>query len=84
MKELTMTDLEQCFNEAKKRNAKYIAVRVTVPNCTMPETIINPRENFDEKLNYYKTAYNEDLTLKAFNKIRIHDFTIVYNEVCLV
>ena len=42
---------------------------------TKPEIIINESENFDSKLAYYKKAYNEDLTLKAFNGIKIIGFT---------
>lgn len=74
MQELTLLDLENCFNEAKEKGYKYVAVLVTVPNCSMPELIINHKDNFDSKLDYYKGAYNEDLTLKSFNKIKILDF----------
>jgi hypothetical protein len=37
--------------------------------------INNENGNFDSKLAYYKKAYNEDLTLKAFNGIKIIGFT---------
>jgi hypothetical protein len=41
-----------------------------------PEVIINPKQNFDTKLTYYIKAYNNDLTLKSFNGIKIVDFAI--------
>ena len=37
--------------------------------------IINPKENFISKMEYYQKAYNDDLTLKNFNGIRIIGFT---------
>ena len=40
-----------------------------------PEIIINENENFDSKFAYYKKAYNEGLTLKTFNGIKIVGFT---------
>ncbi len=71
---LTLKDLEFCFKEAKERNYNYIAVKVTVPGCDKEEIIVNPLSNFDCKLEYYKKAYNEDLTLKTFNQIKITGF----------
>lgn len=72
--ELTLKNLELCFKKAIESNDKFIAVSVTIPNCEKCEEIINPRENFECKLEYYKKAYNEDLTLKAFNQIKIKGF----------
>lgn len=39
------------------------------------EIIINENANFDSKFAYYKKAYNENLTLKSFNGIKIVGFT---------
>ena len=71
---LTLFDLEMMFNQAKVMDANYIGVKIRMQGFDKPETIINPNENFDEKLVYYKKAYNEDLTLKAFNGIEIVGF----------
>ena len=38
-----------------------------------PEVIVNSSENFEEKLKYYEKAYNDNLELNTFNKIRIVD-----------
>ena len=40
-----------------------------------PEIIINSKENFEEKLEYYRKAYDENLILRSFNGIRIIGFT---------
>ncbi|QQO38730.1 hypothetical protein PP657_gp092 [Bacillus phage BCPST] len=47
-----------------------------------PELIINPKQNFESKLKYLPTAYNDDLTLKANPNIRIvgYDFVIGIDE----
>lgn len=72
---LTIDNLEICFNTAIKTNSKYIAVLVKTPNSDKPEMIINANENFNSKLDYYKNAYNKDLTLKTCDGIKIVGFT---------
>lgn len=71
---LTITNLENCFNDAKSLNYTYVAVVVDMQGFEKPEVIINRKENFDEKLAYYKRAYDENLILKSFNGIRIIGF----------
>ena len=73
-KTLTMTDLESVFNQAIGLGVNYIGVRIKMQGFDEPEVIINPKENFETKLAYYKKAYNEDLILKSFNGIRIIGF----------
>lgn len=72
--DLTIQGLEKCFKEAKEEKCLFIGVRVSVPNCFSDEVIINPNINFNSKLAYYQTAYNEDLTLKSFPQIKITGF----------
>lgn len=66
--------LEECFKTAIQCGMKYVAVKIQTINHTQPEIIINGRDNFEKKLNYYKNSYNEDLVLKSYNGIRIVDF----------
>ncbi|WP_236896993.1 hypothetical protein [Clostridium beijerinckii] len=75
MKELTIANLERCFYEASQKDAKYVGVKIQMKGFPKAETIINENENFDSKFDYYKKAYNEDLTLKTFNGINIIGFT---------
>ena len=72
---LTLKNLEICFESAKKLNAKYVALLIKIADNEYPEIIINERANFDFKLSYYKEAYNNDLTLKSYDKIKILGFT---------
>jgi len=72
---LTITNLEKCFKRAKERSMPFVGVKIQIEGFERPEVIINPYENFDSKLEYYKKAYNDDLTLKAFNGIKIISFT---------
>lgn len=67
----TMQDLIKCFNKAKEYDYTYIGVRIKIKGYSKPEIIINPKSNFDKKLEYYKQNYNEDLTLKNSDNIRI-------------
>lgn len=67
MNKLTLVKL---FNEAKERR-KAIAVWLSLPTRTKPEIIIVDNKNLQYKLNYYLTAYEEDLTLKTCKDIKI-------------
>lgn len=72
---MNIKNLEKCFYEASKQDKKYVGVKIQMKGFPKPEIIINENENFDSKFAYYKKAYNEDLTLKTFNGIRIAGFT---------
>ena len=68
---VNLNKLEKCFEVAKETNQNFIGVLIQMQGFEKPELIINQSENFDTKLAYYKKAYNEDLTLKTFNGIKI-------------
>ena len=53
------------------KNYDGIEVQIQMPNLPRPETIANPRDNFMEKLEYYISAYNENMELKSFTEIKI-------------
>lgn len=72
---LTMDNLIKCFESAKDKGYTYIAVKVQTNGFPMSEIIINSKGNFDKKLEYYKNAYNDDLTLKTYNGVKIIGFT---------
>ena len=74
VKKSPMEQLVIEFLGAIEHNVPYIAVVVEMEGFEKPEIIINQRENFEKKLEYYKSAYNDYLTLKSFNGIKIVDF----------
>lgn len=66
--------LKAVFINAKAVGARYIGVRIATEGSSQPEIIINPKENFDAKFEYYISAYDDDLTLisaKGKKDIRI-------------
>ena len=71
---ITMGHLERCFECAKKENANFIGVAIWTRGNEGLEVIINPSENFNKKLEYYKKAYNDDLILKTYDGIKIVGF----------
>lgn len=73
--ELTIKNLEYCFNKALKYNANYFGIKVQLEEKSYSEVIINERRNFEFKWDYYTKAYNEDLTHKHNEKIKIIGFT---------
>lgn len=64
---------------------KFIAVVVDNTATGHKEIISFERENFQEKLDYYKTSYNDNMELNSFTKIRITNIrackAITYNVV---
>jgi len=72
---LTMANLEVCFNSAKEQGYPYVGIKIKMEGFEEAEVIINPIANFDKKLEYYKDKFNDDLTLKSFNGIKIIGFS---------
>lgn len=66
--------LKAVFINAKAVGARYVGVRIATEGSSQPEIIINPKENFDAKFEYYISAFDDDLTLisaKGKKDIRI-------------
>ncbi|WP_206460420.1 hypothetical protein [Anaerovorax sp. IOR16] len=62
---------KEIFLQEFDKDHNDVVVEVTVPNCPRTELIINPKENFKGKKEYYDKAYNDDLELKSFDQIKI-------------
>lgn len=73
--ELTLENLRNVIEGAITYNNNYIGVAIQMKDMPEREIIINPNDNFEDKLNYYTKAYNEDLTLKANPDIKIVGIT---------
>lgn len=58
-------EFAEVFKNAMENHATYIGVGIQTEGSSRPEIIINPFENFEEKLKYYRAAYDEDLILVA-------------------
>lgn len=71
----TMSEMIEIFEDAKEFGANYIAVKIEMDGFEKPEVIINGKENIDTKLAYYKNTYNEDLSHKYSNGIRIVNYS---------
>ena len=66
--------LKAVFINAMAVGARYIGVSIKTEGGSQPEIIINPKENFDAKFDYYMNAYDDDLILisaKGKKEIRI-------------
>lgn len=66
--------LKAVFINAMAVGARYIGVSIKTEGSSQSEIIINPKENFDSKFNYYMSAYDDDLILisaKGKKDIRI-------------
>jgi len=68
-----MTKKEE-FLKGFNGDAKIVIVKVQMPDCPDLETIINQRANFEAKKKYYNRAYDDNLVLKSFDKIKIVEY----------
>lgn len=64
-------ELNEVFEAAIKNEDDYIAIAVETHGNPEWEIIINPIENYEQKLAYYQNAYNDDLVLNTYDGIRI-------------
>jgi hypothetical protein len=62
--------IEYGNSDVVRQECNYLIVEVEA-GTNAPEVIVNPKENFAAKLEYYAKAYNDDLTLKANPNIKI-------------
>mgnify|MGYP000883033273 FL=1 len=65
--------LKALFIEAKGTGQKYIGVMIQTEGSSEPEVIINPKENFNAKFDYYMAAYDDDLILIAAKGKKVDD-----------
>lgn len=72
---LTMRGLQTMFEWAKKYDAKYIGVAVKIKDYEKPQITISPKENFDEKWEFYKKTYTDFLKHKDNENVKIIGFT---------
>lgn len=75
MNKLTLKNLENCFESAAKEKVAFVGIAVAVNSQETTEIILVGASYFETKLAYYKNAYNDDLTLKTNNHIKIVGFT---------
>lgn len=70
-KDFNIKKLKEMFTLAIENNMKFVAIEIENSDYKKSEIIINPRENFEDKFEYYLQAYDENLVLKNCSKIRI-------------
>lgn len=69
--DFTKEDLKTIFNEAKGYGKKYVGVIFELPKHPGRELIINSKENFDCKEEYYMNTYDDDLINYRNQGVRI-------------
>ena len=73
---LILDELKNCFQSAISEKAEYILVKIKCEWNEFSEIFTIKKENFHTRLQYYLESYNEDLTYKYSNDIRILGFWI--------
>lgn len=68
---ITMKDLEDCCAKALETGSDNIAIYIENDDIPDLEVIINPYNNIEKKLEYFKKVYDEDLNHRHSEGIRI-------------
>ena len=73
----------QIVNEGINRKRNFMVVKIETVGNPGPEIIVNPAENFDQKIKYYDKAYNDNMELikakEAGKLIRVTDVLMTSN-----
>lgn len=69
-----ISDLEFIIKQAIKTKVN-VGVFIEMPGFESPEIIVNPVENLEKKLEYYKNTYDENLNHKHAEGIKIIGYT---------
>ncbi len=82
------SEFTNIIDEGLKYGCSFMVVVIENEESKEPEIIINPKENFVEKMRYYDQAYNDDMELisakKAGKSIRIVNVSMMNYLVELV
>ena len=62
------SEFKNIIVEGLKYGCSFMAVVIENEESKEPEIIINPKENFTEKMRYYDQAYNDDMELISAKK----------------
>ncbi|TCI26657.1 hypothetical protein EVJ32_04600 [Exiguobacterium sp. SH5S4] len=83
MRKVTMNSMLKDYESVQEEvEYNFLIVFVSVDGAK-PEMIVNPRENVDAKMVYYRSAYDNDLRLKANPKIQIVDYQFSEGDISL-
>lgn len=73
----------QIVSEGISRKKNFMVVKIETEGSPGPEIIVNPAENFDQKMKYYDKAYNENMELikakESGKSIKITDVLLTSN-----
>lgn len=71
------------IKEGIDRRRSFMVVKIVTEGNPGPEIIVNPAENFDQKIKYYDKAYNDNMELikakEAGKLIKITDVLMTSN-----
>lgn len=80
---MTKQEFTTIVTDGMSRGKVFLAVKIETEGNPQPEVILNPAENFREKIKYYRHAYNDAMELisaKATGKlVRITDVLMTNN-----
>lgn len=60
---MTKQKFEAVISDGINRHKVFLCVKIATEGNPAPEIIINPSENFKQKLAYYRKAYDESMEL---------------------
>lgn len=58
-------EFNRIVKTGRETGEQFMIVKIETEGNPSPELIVNDRKNFDAKLSYYNSAYNDDMELIA-------------------
>lgn len=77
MLSLTMESLLASFKSDWAKESKFVGLLIDIDGAR--EVIINSKDNYDKKAEYYEKTYDENLYHRHAKEIRIVGYTFGYN-----
>lgn len=75
----TMKYLIDMFEQAIESKANMIVVELEIDGYKDNEFVITQQNNFKNKLEFYKTTYDDNLCHKLNKRVKIYDISHHYN-----
>ena len=80
---MSKKDFLRIIDEGVERRRYFMVVKIETEGNPAPEIIINPAENFSQKIRYYDKSYNDHMELikakEAGKVIRVMDVLMTSN-----
>lgn len=78
---MTKSDkFKMSYEQALAKDYKYMAVSIAIGDSEIPEIIVNHKDNFESKMRFYLSSYDENLIHKFAKDIQIRISGVMFTN----